>query len=132
MSVENEYIEYCFHHEKIEFISSSHRVIVYSRFNAKSGKWRYRLTISSLVRIWKICHWLFLVKHVNLRLGSWGANIKWFSFRKNGQYCIQECNTKYSRFDRNYQGKLWNKNFFKLFTNNLFVLISFHWWWFFW
>ena len=36
-------VKYCFHHEKIEFISSSHRVIfflLYS-FNAKSGKWRH-------------------------------------------------------------------------------------------
>ena len=37
-------VKYCFHHEKIKFKSSSHRVIfflLYS-FNAKSGKWRHR------------------------------------------------------------------------------------------
>ena len=41
----SEWVKYCFHHEKIKFICSSHRVIFFLlyRFNAKSGQWYLQL-----------------------------------------------------------------------------------------
>ena len=58
---QSKWIKNCFHYEKIKLISSSHRVIFFLlyRFNAKP----VNVVIDILlVRIWKICHWLFSSK----------------------------------------------------------------------
>ena len=53
----------CFHHEKIKFISASRRVIFFILHrnalacNFKPYKRKMTSSISSLVRIWEICHW---------------------------------------------------------------------------